>query len=221
MPTLIKNLLLDFDGTLVNSLPSLKLAFTDLLQTYSIELDAYQFSDFNGPTISEIITTIHAEQTVQASVKEMLSCYHDIIDHHYQGIEPSVGAKPLLLQAKKQGWTAIIVTSNNKPRVAKWLSKNQLEGFIFGIVDANAVKRSKPNPEPYLSALALASCEAKSAVAVEDSIQGIRSAQAAGIKTFGLRNDETQAVCTQAEFKAVHWIDSLMALPKVFWKSTS
>jgi len=48
------------------------------------------------------------------------------------------------------------------------------------------LKRSKPDPLPYLTALELTGASAAQAVAFEDSVSGVRAAAAAGIAVVGI-----------------------------------
>ena len=55
--------------------------------------------------------------------------------------------------------------------------------WIF-LVTGDEVIQGKPAPAPYLLALERCGCRAERAVAIEDSIQGARSAVAAGLATI-------------------------------------
>jgi beta-phosphoglucomutase-like phosphatase (HAD superfamily) len=56
------------------------------------------------------------------------------------------------------------------------------------IVAGDDVIHGKPHPEPYLKAAELLGVDPKDCVAFEDSISGLRSAEAAGTKAVGVRN---------------------------------
>jgi beta-phosphoglucomutase-like phosphatase (HAD superfamily) len=56
----------------------------------------------------------------------------------------------------------------------------------FSAEDSLPRPTSKPDPAVYLHALTASACPPESAVAIEDSVTGVRSAVAAGIPTLGL-----------------------------------
>jgi beta-phosphoglucomutase-like phosphatase (HAD superfamily) len=56
------------------------------------------------------------------------------------------------------------------------------------IVAGDDVRQGKPHPEPYLKAAELLGVKAEECVAFEDSLTGLRSAEAAGTKAVGVRN---------------------------------
>jgi beta-phosphoglucomutase-like phosphatase (HAD superfamily) len=56
------------------------------------------------------------------------------------------------------------------------------------IVAGDDVRQGKPHPEPYLKAAELLGVKAEDCVAFEDSLTGLRSAEAAGTKAVGIKN---------------------------------
>jgi beta-phosphoglucomutase-like phosphatase (HAD superfamily) len=56
------------------------------------------------------------------------------------------------------------------------------------IVAGDDVLHGKPHPEAYLKAAELLGVKAEECVAFEDSISGLRSAEAAGTKAVGIKN---------------------------------
>jgi beta-phosphoglucomutase-like phosphatase (HAD superfamily) len=56
------------------------------------------------------------------------------------------------------------------------------------IVAGDDVRQGKPHPEPYLRAAELLGVKAEDCVAFEDSLTGLRSAEAAGTKAVGIKN---------------------------------
>jgi mannitol-1-/sugar-/sorbitol-6-phosphatase len=89
-----------------------------------------------------------------------------------------------LEQAHKLGWCCVVVTSSQSALAQQWLQKTGLAPWISSIIGGEEVTKGKPDPEPYLLALAKNGCLAEESLAVEDSILGARSAILAGLPTF-------------------------------------
>jgi HAD superfamily hydrolase (TIGR01509 family) len=66
------------------------------------------------------------------------------------------------------------------------LAANGLTDAIRVVIGADDVRRSKPAPDPYATAVAALGVPASRAVAIEDSRWGLMSARAAGLRTIGL-----------------------------------
>ena len=83
-----------------------------------------------------------------------------------------------------------IVSSGSRIRILHILMElNSLDRFDF-IVSRDDVETSKPNPEPYLSALSRMRVSADKALVIEDSLNGYTSASTAGFAVWQLTRTE-------------------------------
>lgn len=99
------------------------------------------------------------------------------------------GVLELLKEARRRGiWLGV---ASSSPR---WWVQGNLERLgVFESFDAIAtgdeVPRTKPDPAVYLLALSRLRAPARAAVALEDSPNGVRAAQAAGMRCVAVPND--------------------------------
>lgn len=99
------------------------------------------------------------------------------------GIEPKAGAAEFLGFLKQNGYRVALATATAPDRTQKYLESLDLYKYFDEIVCASMVEKGKPEPDIYLCAaerLKLRPCEC---VALEDSLNGIKSASSAGCKT--------------------------------------
>jgi HAD superfamily hydrolase (TIGR01509 family) len=97
------------------------------------------------------------------------------------------GAKELLMLLRKKKIKTALVTMSMH-RMAKQVADSLgFEGFDV-IVAGDDVLHGKPHPEAYLKAAELLGVKPEDCVAFEDSISGLRSAEAAGTKAVGVKN---------------------------------
>jgi HAD superfamily hydrolase (TIGR01509 family) len=90
------------------------------------------------------------------------------------------GAGELLAEVRGAGIPHALVTSSERPVMDAVLL--QLGVSFDATVCANDVTRSKPDPEPYRRAASLLEAEPRWCVALEDSPNGVASAEAAGCR---------------------------------------
>jgi HAD superfamily hydrolase (TIGR01509 family) len=90
------------------------------------------------------------------------------------------GAAELLAQVRAAGVPQALVTSSERPIMDAVL--RQLGTGFTATVCADDVVHGKPNPEPYLRAAALLGADPRCCVALEDSPNGVASAEAAGCR---------------------------------------
>jgi HAD superfamily hydrolase (TIGR01509 family) len=64
--------------------------------------------------------------------------------------------------------------------------------FFRHVVDAEMVTRHKPDPDPYLAAMAAVNARPENGIAVEDSERGLRSAAGAGLRCIVVPRELTK-----------------------------
>jgi HAD superfamily hydrolase (TIGR01509 family) len=90
------------------------------------------------------------------------------------------GARELLAEVSAAGVPHALVTSSERPVMDAVLLR--LSVAFDATVCADDVIRGKPDPEPYLRAAELLGADPQSCVALEDSPNGVASAEAAGCR---------------------------------------
>jgi HAD superfamily hydrolase (TIGR01509 family) len=94
------------------------------------------------------------------------------------------GAAELLAEVRAAGLPHALVTSSERPIMDAVLQ--QLGVGFTATVCAGDVTTSKPAPDPYLLATSLLGTEPRSCVALEDSPNGVASAEAAGCRVVAV-----------------------------------
>jgi HAD superfamily hydrolase (TIGR01509 family) len=90
------------------------------------------------------------------------------------------GARELLAEVRTAGLPHALVTSSERPIMDAVLL--QIGARFDATVCANDVTSGKPDPEPYLRAASLLGADPRSCVALEDSPNGVASAEGAGCR---------------------------------------
>jgi HAD superfamily hydrolase (TIGR01509 family) len=95
------------------------------------------------------------------------------------------GAKELLDEVREAGVPSALVSSTNRD-----LMEYALDGIgrdrLTVTVAGDEVTHTKPHPEPYLTAARLLGADPRRCVALEDSPNGVASAEAAGCQTVAV-----------------------------------
>lgn len=182
-------LFLDMDGTLADSLSALRIAFGRFLGEHGVEATRERFERVNGVPLREAVATLRAEHGLLGEPKELLRRFVTLIGEVYGEVPLMPGARELVGAARSRGMAVALVTSAAEGFARGWLERHGLAPEFDAVVGGDSVPRGKPAPEPYLRALELTGARAARSVAVEDSLNGARSAVAAGIATFVLAPD--------------------------------
>ncbi|SEQ28795.1 HAD family hydrolase [Microlunatus flavus] len=104
------------------------------------------------------------------------------------------GVLETVREAKDAGLKVGFVTSTSADNVAALLSAlgPELSADDFDVVtDSSTVSATKPDPAPYLTALSALGESPEACVAIEDNVDGVASARAAGVAVVAFPNGNT------------------------------
>lgn len=183
---MIRALLFDLDGTLIDSDPIHAEIFVDFLGARGVEmlLDDYQ-TRIHGRLNAEIFAELLPDEdpAVMAEAKE--AEYRRRLEAMDKG--PGVpGAAALLDHARAQGWKVAVVTNAPRENAPAALAAIGLADRFETVVTADDVARGKPSPDAYLEAMRRLDVPPEACIAFEDSPSGLAAATAAGATVVGL-----------------------------------
>lgn len=197
----VSALLLDLDGTLVNSEPLHREGY----RTYFAAKgwDVPDLGIFTGRRALDVFASEPGPWSgldPQVVLDEVLAHVPD------EDPEPVAGARELILAARSSGTPTAIVTSAGPPWVARSLSALGLGvDSIDLVVTALDVVAGKPHPEGFALACERLAADPAGAVAAEDSPAGIRAARAAGVRrVVGIATTHDPAALLAAGATEVH-----------------
>ena len=111
--------------------------------------------------------------------KEASALFHSRYGNGKLPLKP--GVKELLSYLKENGYLVGLASSTRQAIVEQEIRDAGLMPYFDNLVCGDMLKRSKPEPDIYLKACENLDVEARMAIAVEDSYNGIRSAKRAGM----------------------------------------
>ncbi|MEZ4820519.1 MAG: HAD family phosphatase [Bdellovibrionota bacterium] len=179
--------LLDFDGTLVNTIPSLYKAYQEFTDIMHINASKNEFDRLNGPSILEACQYFKDTYAIKTSVENIFATYQKCIQKHYQGSDFFDNADQLLELMQQNDIRIHLVTSNNQENVQPLLQKFHWAHFFSSQTFGTEVTTSKPNPAIYQHVLHKdRSINANNSFVLEDSIHGVTAAHQAGLQVYAI-----------------------------------
>lgn len=185
-----KALLIDLDGTLADSLTPLKAVFFRFLRGHGIEATDELFADYIGASLSEIISRLKERFAIKQPEDVLYKQYEDAVLHAYGCVLPMPAAAETLFLAKQKGLRLAVVTAANEAMTVRFLELNHLRDVFDALVCARPGEPGKPFPDLYLRALQALGVQSQEAIAVEDSVNGVKAALAAGCEVFWLTQED-------------------------------
>lgn len=99
------------------------------------------------------------------------------------GLPVKPGLYDLLAELERRGIPAVLATSTSRDSAWGHLQRAGVDKYFVGAVCGDEVSRSKPDPEVFLKAAALAGKDPQHCMVLEDSPAGVRAGAAAGCFT--------------------------------------
>ena len=174
--------LFDLDGVIIDTEPQYDIFWKATAEKYQLGIENFEkiikgtilpnilsryFSNFSEKTQQEITV---ANQTFELEM--------DIV--------PVAGALVFLEDAKKAGIPMGLVTSSDDRKIEHVFSRLPVRQYFDSIVSADRITRGKPDPMCYLLAAQDLGVAPENCYVFEDSFNGIKSGNAAGMKVIGL-----------------------------------
>jgi len=185
--------LFDFDGVLVDTEWSIYDAWhrTFLANGHPLPLETYtqcigsDFATWSPKTHLEDLTGL-AFDWHDLDLKRQEEIVRDLGNEG-----PMRGVLDLLAKLKAGGIRTAVVSSSSHHWVDGWLEKLELTGWFEEVVCRGDAERIKPAPDLYLEASRRMGLKSEECLVIEDSLNGVKAAKAAGMPVWVVPNRVT------------------------------
>ena len=175
-----KAYLFDCDGTIANSMPLHYVAWKKALAEWGCEFPERTFYAWGGLPAAEIVATLAREQGLTMPAEEVAHRKEDL----YYEILHELQAVPEVLEQIEQNHGRIpfaVVSGSTRDSVTKSLAALGILDKFDTLVCAGDYTKSKPDPEPFLTAAQRLGVAPADCLVFEDTEMGIQAATAAGM----------------------------------------
>lgn len=183
----------DMDGTLVDNNPYHFKAWKDLFKKYNRpevteELYNQKLSGVAGMPIMREFFSEYSEAEMQELFEEKSRNYREAFAPF---AVPINGLERFLTELKDAGVKLAIATSAAVNNIDFVMSHLQIRHFFDVIIDGPHVSKPKPHPQIFLKAAEDLGIAPENCVVFEDSLSGVKAANAAGMKVVGITTTHT------------------------------
>jgi beta-phosphoglucomutase len=190
---MVKGVVFDMDGTLVDNMHFHRQAWFDFLDGYEIHITEAEFQEKNVGTITEIVPkfftrTLSREEIISLG-KEKEAVYRNLYRDH---IKPLSGLENFLKALQEAKISIALATAADKGNIDFTLDALGIREYFTVITGSEEVSHGKPHPDVYLKSAAKLQLAPGQCIAFEDTPSGIRSASAAGMEVIGLATTHTR-----------------------------
>ncbi len=200
MTDMIKAVIFDLDGVIINSEPLHDESTAIVLQKNGISISEKERKQFLGLNDKEIFSQVVKEnklkKTPEDLIQEREKVYFDLIKK--KGLDLFPGVLEAIQKFSKR-YKLAITTSSEKSKVDFTLKKFNLSQYFPIIITGEDITKGKPDPEPYIKTIKQLGVKSKECLVIEDSINGMKSALDAGCFCIAVTNTFPAAQLKQAD----------------------
>jgi len=171
-------ILLDMDGTLVDSTECVERQWRRWAERHGLELEPI-LKVSHGRVTLETIQLVAPHLATEEEIRSL-----DVAEaEDTGGIKAVRGAVAFVSALPVDRWAVVTSAPRRLARVRLECAGIPMPRWI---VCADDVSRGKPHPEPYLTAASLVGYPPQSCLAIEDARAGVEAARAAGMQVLGI-----------------------------------
>jgi len=214
---MIKGVLFDMDGVLVDSEPFICKAAIMMFRELGIKAMPEDFHPFVGMGENRYIGGVAENHGVNVDIEKVKARTYEIYEKIVHGnLSALPGAHEFISECRKRGFRLALATSADRVKMEVNLMEIGLSSNTFNfIVTGLDVMNKKPSPDIYLKAAQGINLDPHECLVVEDAVSGITAGKAAGCRCLAVTSSFDAKVLAEADWictslndvpeKAIDW----------------
>ncbi len=178
---LLKAIIFDMDGVLVDSMSYHAKAIGNIFEQIGVEMDPNEVFEREGERTEDVISYLLEKGSVDTSIYDVQDILERYIVEFNRIVEIRVfeGMKRCL-EGLKDRFDLAVVSGSDRP-IVEDIIYSEFPGIFKTIVTGDDVKQGKPAPDPYLKAAGILGIQSDEGLVVENAPMGVEAAKAAGL----------------------------------------
>ncbi len=185
---MLKAILFDMDGVIVDTEPLHSKAYRMMFNAFNIEVSTEMYESFTGQSTINICKKLCDRFNLSNSPEELVNkkrnSFADLF-HNDPSLQLIDGVLELIKNYYDNGLVLILASSASMHTINNVFNRFELNQYFKAKISGADLKASKPHPEIFEKAAKLAGAECSECVVIEDSTNGIKAAKAANIFCIG------------------------------------
>lgn len=188
----IRALIFDMDGVVVESEPLHLIAYQRILSSFNIPYAAEDNREFLGRKDIVIASVLIERHSIPHSPHSFVEAKENIL---FELLKTQGMARPglseILNSAKKLGLPMAIASSATMPTIQLVVDTLGIREYFQTLTSGDEVANGKPAPDVFLLAAKRLGVEPADCLVIEDTLNGVLAAKAAGMKCIAIPCETT------------------------------
>ena len=204
--------LFDFDGTLVDSMPTFVSVMLRILDEHGIEYD---------DDIVKIITPLGYHGTaeyyrslgISASTEELIQMMNGYARNDYENNIPlKDGVDATLRELKLRGASLNVLTASPHLVLDPCLKRLGIWDLFDNVWSCDDFNTTKSNPEIYRAAAEKMGRKVSDVIFIDDNVNAVKTARLSGMRAYGIYDDSSREFVTEMKEVSDRYIYSFSKL---------
>lgn len=190
---MIKGILFDFDGTLLDSMSAWTQVGDALLMRYGIQANEDLDQRFQTFTLRQAAEYLHRQYLLDQSIDFILQELQEIVKQRYQHDLPlKPGVTACLDRLVKEDVQLAVVTASQKAITLEALQRCGILSYFQHIVTCEELGMNKTQPAIFLHAQRLLGLAQEEVLVVDDALHALQAAKKAGFTCWAMYDESQQ-----------------------------
>ena len=209
---MIKAVLFDMDGVIVDTEPLHKKAYHLMFDDYGLAVTPELYEGFTGQSTlnicKKLVNIFDITEAPETLVKTKRKHFKYLFDND-DSLRLIEGVEDLIKDYHSNGLILVLASSASMPNINRIFERFDLDDYFVAKLSGADLKQSKPHPEIFEKAAEASGQSRDLCMVIEDSTNGIKAAKGAGIYCVGYdskhstNQDYSQADQVISSFKEI------------------